>query len=124
MFSAPTATILHPAQANKAAAGTPAEVAARLERLPVGRWHTRARLILGASTFFDAFDVLAMTFALPALVGSWDMTPGQIGAVISAAFFGQLIGAIAAGALAERIGRIATANLTIALYSFTHQSVI
>ena len=100
-----------------ARAGTPGDVAARLERLPVGRWHTRARLILGASTFFDAFDVLSITFALPAFVGAWHMTPGQVGAVISAAFFGQLIGALVAGALAERIGRLATANLTIALFS-------
>jgi putative MFS transporter len=105
------------ARPSTASAGTPADIAARLERLPVGRWHTRARLILGASTFFDAFDVLAITFALPAFVGLWHMTPGQIGAVISAAFFGQLVGAIAGGVLAERVGRLATANLTIALFS-------
>ena len=98
-------------------AGSPADVAARLDRLPVGRWHTRARLILGASTFFDAFDVLAISFALPALAGEWHMTPGQVGFVISAAFLGQIVGAIGAGALAERIGRLATANLTIALFS-------
>lgn len=97
--------------------GTPADISARLDRLPVGRWHRNARLILGASTFFDAFDVLTITFALPAFVGAWHMTPGEVGAVISAAFFGQLVGAITAGALADRIGRLATANLTIALFS-------
>ena len=98
-------------------AGSQANVAARLDRLPVGRWHIRARLILGSCIFFDAFDLLALTFALPALVDHWRMTSSQVGWIISSAFLGQMIGALIAGALAERIGRLATANLTIALFS-------
>jgi putative MFS transporter len=72
-------------------------VAARLDRLPVSSWHIRVRLILGIATFFDAVDLLAISFALPAIAGPWHLSPQQIGMVISAAFAGQLIGALAAG---------------------------
>ena len=72
-------------------------IAARLDRLPVSSWHIRVRLILGIATFFDAVDLLAISFALPAIAGPWQLSPQQIGMVISAAFFGQLIGALPPG---------------------------
>ena len=99
------------------AAGSPEDVAARLDRLPVGNWHVRARVLLGASLFFDAVDILAITFALPAFVGAWHMSPQQVGLVLSSAYAGQLLGAIGAGALSERYGRLAVANVTIAIFS-------
>jgi len=52
------------------------------------------------------FDLLTISFALPAFAQAWGMTPGQIGLVISSAFFGQLIGALGAGWAAERFGRL------------------
>lgn len=92
-------------------------ILARLERIPLSWWHVRARMILGFATFFDAFDLLAVSFALPALIGPWHMSPQQIGLVISSAFAGQFIGALASGWLAERYGRLAVANVTIAIFS-------
>jgi len=52
----------------------------RLERLPVTSWHVRARMIVGAATFFDAFDVLTISIALPVLPVQWRLNPGEIGA--------------------------------------------
>ncbi len=97
-------------------AGSPEDVAARLDRLPVGRWHVRARVVLGASLFFDAVDLLAITFALPAFVEAWQMSPQQVGLVLSAAYAGQILGAIGAGALSDRFGRLAVANVTIGIF--------
>src|SRR5471030_3232434 len=74
-------------------------------------------MILGVATFFDAFDLLSISFALPALVGIWKMTPAQIGLVLSAAFVGQLLGAIVAGWAAERYGRLFVTTITIAIFS-------
>lgn len=92
-------------------------ILARLERVPISWWHVRARMILGFATFFDAFDLLALSFALPALVGPWHMSPQQIGFVISSAFAGQFVGALASGWLAERYGRLAVTNFTIAIFA-------
>ncbi len=78
-----------------------AEILARMERLPISWWHVKARIIVGIGTFFDAVDLLAIAYALPALAGPWQINPQEIGLVLSAAFFGQLIGAIIAGWAAE-----------------------
>jgi putative MFS transporter len=96
---------------------TPGSVLARLARIPVSPWHVRARLIIGIATFFDGFDVLAMSFALPAFAQAWGMSPGQIGLVLSSAFFGQLVGALCAGWFAERFGRLPVVTGAVALYA-------
>jgi MFS transporter, putative metabolite:H+ symporter len=92
-------------------------VAARLERLPVSPWHIKMRVIFGVATFFDAFDSLSVAFVVPAIATAWKVTPQQIGALFSIGFAGQAIGAVFFGWLAERLGRVTTARLTIALYA-------
>ncbi|HVB34358.1 MAG TPA: MFS transporter [Patescibacteria group bacterium] len=94
----------------------PNDIAARLERLPFSSWHVRARIIIGIATFFDGFGLLAITFVLPVLVVAWKLKPQQIGVIISAGFAGALIGALAAGPLAERYGRLRIAGITIAIF--------
>lgn len=90
---------------------------ARLERVPFSRWHVRARLVVGSATFFDAFDALSLAFVLPVLVKLWQLSPGQVGQLISVGYLGQFIGALAFGALAESAGRIRSASLAVALMS-------
>lgn len=80
-------------------------IVARLERLPLSRWQATTRLIVGAATFFDAFDALAIAYAVPAVAPAWHLSPLLIGILISAGFAGQLIGALCGGLLAERFGR-------------------
>ena len=89
------------------------EIVARLERLPISRWHTFVRIVLGVCTLFDAYDGVAIAFVLPSLVGAWHLSAQEIGVLISAGFAGQLVGAAFFGWLAERHGRIATLNITI-----------
>jgi MFS transporter, putative metabolite:H+ symporter len=91
---------------------------ARLERLPVTSWHVRARIIVGAATFFDAFDVLAISVALPVLVGRWRLSAGQTGYLISTGFAGQLAGALMFGWIAERFGRLRAMIYSVALLAF------
>jgi MFS transporter, putative metabolite:H+ symporter len=102
------------AQGTVSAAGL---IAARLDRLPASSWHIRVRLILGIATFFDAVDLLAISFAVPAIVGPWQLSPQQVGMVISAAFAGQLIGALIGGWAAEMFGRLHTVVVAIAIFS-------
>ena len=82
------------------------DVAARIERLPISTWHVKARIIIGVATFFDAFDALAIAFVLPVLVPLWNLTPPQVGVLISVGYLGQLAGALLFGWIAQRFGRV------------------
>ena len=66
------------------------------------------RVIVGVATFFDAYTVLAIAFAMPQLVTEWERTPTEVGLIISAGYVGQLFGAVIFGSLAEKIGRLKT----------------
>ncbi len=92
-------------------------ILARLERVPLCRWHVRNRLLVGTATFFDAFDALTLAQILPVLVPLWKISGPQIGILISMGYVGQLIGAILFGFLAERWGRIPAMMLTITVFS-------
>src|ERR1700689_5229646 len=38
------------------------QIAARMERLPLSRWHNKMRLIVGSANFSDAFDALTVAY--------------------------------------------------------------
>src|SRR3954471_4382445 len=104
-----------------AGAGGPAAVAnaelvARLERIPVTRRLLLIRIIIGSATFFDAYTVLVIAFAMPSLVKEWHLTPAWVGLILSAGYLGQLIGAVLFGWVAEKIGRMPTLLITILLF--------
>ncbi len=90
---------------------------ARLENVPFSRWHAKARIVVGSATFFDAFNALALAFALPVLVPLWHIQPGQIGVLISGSYVGQLVGALLFSWMAEKFGRIPSAAAATALMS-------
>ena len=108
--------MLHTAAATPFNAAANAQLIARLERLPITPRLTLLRVIVGIATFFDAYTVLAIAFAMPQLVSEWALTPAEVGAIISAGYVGQLFGAILFGSLAEKIGRLKTLFITIALF--------
>jgi MFS transporter, putative metabolite:H+ symporter len=93
-----------------------AQLIARLERLPVTRRLMLLRVIVGIATFFDAYTVLAIAFAMPQLVSEWKLAPAEVGMIISAGYVGQLFGAVLFGSLAEKIGRLKTLFITIMLF--------
>jgi len=99
------------------APGSPAVIAARIERLPLSPWHARMRLIIGTAWFFDAFDALAIAVVLPALIPLWKLAPAQIGLLIGIGYLGQMIGSIISGWAGERFGR--TPLLLVNLIIFT-----
>ncbi|KUZ92847.1 MFS transporter [Burkholderia ubonensis] len=89
-----------------AAAATPGAIIARLERLPANAMQIRARVLIGAATFFDGFDVITIAATLPLLIHKWGLSPNQIGLLIASGAIGQLIGAFLFPALAEKHGRV------------------
>lgn len=93
-----------------------AELVARLERLPLTRRLTLIRVIIGSATFFDAYTVLAIAFAMPQLSSEWHLSAGEIGMILSAGYIGQIFGSLFFGQLAERIGRLPVLLITILLF--------
>ena len=93
------------------------QIAARIERLPLSTWHLKILIPIGTGWFFDAFDALAIAYVLPVLIGLWKLTPPDIGALIAVGYFGQVIGSIFFGWLAERIGRVPCTLYTMLLFS-------
>jgi MFS transporter, putative metabolite:H+ symporter len=92
-------------------------IAARIERLPYSRWHIRVTIFLGVAIFFDSFDSLAIAYVLPVIVPAWHIAPAKIGGLISIANLGQAVGAFCFGWVAEKIGRLPAARITIAIYA-------
>ncbi|MCW2477003.1 MFS transporter [Candidatus Symbiopectobacterium sp. NZEC151] len=100
-----------------AASGTSnAELVARLERMPITRQLLTIRVVVGLSTFFDAYTVLAIAFAMPQLAAEWGLSAADIGLIIAASYVGQLFGAVFFGSLAEKIGRLGVLKITIILF--------
>ncbi|HUD87620.1 MAG TPA: MFS transporter [Xanthobacteraceae bacterium] len=102
---------------NAATGADPYRIAARMERLPLSRWHNKMRLIVGSTNFSDAFDALTIAYVLPALIPLWQLHPAEIGALISIGYAGQVVGGLLSGWLADRYGRVPVMVGNIVLFS-------
>ncbi len=70
--------------------------------------HFRQVVAVGVATALnglDGFDVLSISFASPGLAKEWGIDRAALGLVLSMELFGMGFGALAFGALADRIGR-------------------
>lgn len=93
-----------------------AELVARLERMPITRQLLTIHVVVGLSTFFDAYTVLAIAFAMPQLAAECGLSAADIGLIIAGSYVGQLFGAVFFGSLAEKIGRLGVLKITIILF--------
>jgi AAHS family 4-hydroxybenzoate transporter-like MFS transporter len=53
----------------------------------------------------DGYDTLMLSFVAPLISKEWGMPPGAFGKVFAVSFAGAVVGAIALGAAADRLGR-------------------
>ena len=97
---------------------SPDQLIARMERLPISRTLVWTRVVVGTATFFDGYTTLAIAFVLPVLSKSWNLSPAEIGWIISSGYIGQLFGALGCSWAAERFGRLKVLTGTIVLYTF------
>jgi putative MFS transporter len=96
---------------------TPEGIVARIECLPGSFYMAKIRLIIGFATFFDGFDSVAISYALPVLIPLWHLSPTDIGWLIGCGALGQMAGALVFGRVAERIGRLPATAWTIGIFS-------
>jgi MFS transporter, putative metabolite:H+ symporter len=84
---------------------TSAELAARLDRLPVSRFHYRLLAAGGLGYTFDAMDGAIVAFIMPPVTKQWGLASWETGVLGSSLLIGFLFGAFFAGVLGDRIGR-------------------
>jgi putative MFS transporter len=92
-------------------------VAARLERLPISRFHHHIMWILAFAFFFELGDINTLSYTSPAILKNWHLKLSDIGYVTSGTFLGMFAGAALIGWISDRIGRKRSLILTIWIYS-------
>lgn len=71
----------------------------------------------GMSWLFDAMEVGMISFIVAALAKEWSLSPGQVGVLTSINSIGMALGALLAGALADRFGRKAILVWTLLIFT-------
>ena len=90
---------------------------ARLDRVPLNRFHWRLLIVAGLGWMFDAMDVILIAFLLTPIRTEFGLDATQTGFVASAGFVGMFLGAAVAGRLADRVGRKSVFQVTLVLFS-------
>ncbi|MEA5453749.1 MFS transporter [Sinomonas sp. JGH33] len=103
---------------------TAGQISARLERLPLSRWHVKTRVLVGVATFFDGFDQLMIAYALPVLIPHFHLSPSSIAWTIAIGGIGMLVGALAGGRAADYLGRVPVLMGSLAVYSLTSLAMV
>jgi putative MFS transporter len=90
---------------------------ARLDRVPLNRFHWRLLILSGLGWMFDAMDVLMLSFLLTPIRTEFGLDATRVGLVASATFVGMFFGAAVAGRLADRYGRRTVFTATLVIFS-------
>ncbi|PDT79473.1 MFS transporter [Bradyrhizobium sp. C9] len=93
------------AVARTARAQQVADIAARLERLPLTSYQRWIFGIIATAWFFDSMDLAALTFVLGSIRQTFGLSTAETGLLSSMSFLGMFAGAASAGLLADRFGR-------------------
>src|SRR5215471_8798647 len=95
---------------------TPVNAGGRLDRLPIGSFHRRIFLLVGAGMLLDGYDLYVFTNVLPAAAQSGFSTPLENADFISKTFLGMTIGALLTGFLGDRYGRRFTYQINLLVF--------
>lgn len=97
--------------------GSSYSAAARLERLPISKFHYSIMWILAFAFFFELGDINTLSYTSPAIIKSWGISVSGIGTIVSATFLGMFLGASVIGWVSDKIGRKKSLVFTILVYS-------
>ena len=94
-----------------------ADVAARVERLPVSGFHRRFIALLSLGGWFDFFDIFMMAYLGAALQQTGFMTRDEFGLILAAGFIGMFFGTLLFGMGSDRFGRRTAFIFMLLIYS-------
>jgi putative MFS transporter len=92
-------------------------IAARIERLPLGRFHRRFIALVSLGGWFDFYDIYMMAYIGATLQNSGFLTLQQFSTVIAAGFLGMFTGTIIFGMGSDRMGRRSAFVAMLLIYS-------
>jgi MFS transporter, putative metabolite:H+ symporter len=93
------------------------EVGAALDDLPFNRRHYLVFGVCAAGFLFDSLDFQIMAVAAPSIAKEWQLSPGMLGTVFSAAQVGMLVGSIVFGILCDQYGRRTIFQVTVGIFA-------
>ncbi|GAB3576875.1 MFS transporter [Amycolatopsis endophytica] len=96
---------------------TSSTMTARLDRLPVTRFHRLLIAVVGVATFFDLYDLFLASTVSTVLAKEFGVSGAETKPLLASAFLGAFVGSVALGRLADRIGRRRAFLLTLSVYS-------
>jgi MFS family permease len=80
--------------------------------------YARRALVASATGYaMDGFDLLILSFMLPALIASLHLSGAQAGSIVTWTLVGAVVGGLLAGALSDRFGRIRVLTWTILVFA-------
>jgi putative MFS transporter len=92
-------------------------IAARIERLPPGRFHRRFIALLSLGNFFDLYDIFIVAYIGAALQASGFLSLKQFSIFVAAGFLGMFVGTVVFGMGSDRMGRRSAFILLLLIYS-------
>jgi putative MFS transporter len=95
-----------------------ASVGARLDGLPLSRFHWRLLGLIAAGMYFDSFDIYIAGTVLAAMIHSGESTLRLNATFVSVTFIGMMTGAWLSGWLGDRFGRRFCYQFNLGIYGF------
>jgi putative MFS transporter len=92
-------------------------IAARIERLPLGRFHRRFIALVALGNFFDLYDIFIVAYIGAALQASGFLSLKQFSVFVAAGFLGMFVGTVVFGMGSDRMGRRSAFILLLLIYS-------
>ncbi|HEX7907571.1 MAG TPA: MFS transporter [Paraburkholderia sp.] len=84
--------------------------------MPIGRKQWTVFLICFAATAIEGFDTIVISFIAPAISHQWQLSSAALSPLVAFGLSGLLIGSIAGGTLADRVGRRTVSIVAIAWF--------